>query len=556
MTNKVIVSVALFTITGISCLGQDFGIGSVFEENIRRSQLLGQDTLNHSMSIRPIAISSAMNNRIQRTMSKSKNEKYNFSTTPLEVKYEYNSRNPHASYNGSMLPSKGSQMILSPGLSITTPFLKAQFQPEIFYTENLGYPGFPQMTEEALKTWPNGTRWPSMYRWYNQIDLPESFGSQSSTTILPGQSFVKTRYRNISIGVSTQNLWWGPGKYNSLVLSNNARGFTHFSLETDSPLILPFGSIEFQLISGKLINSGFLPPDTAYAIKGSKIYQPKPNLDRVLNGLAIVYQPRWVSGLYLGVNAAIQQYSETANYYNDYMPVLTDPIGFGKHRKDTLVRQQISSVYFRWVWPLSEIYFEYGRNNATWKLEELRVTPQLDGAYVAGFTKLVPLKKANTFLEFNMELTGLQQPADVQIAQKTPRSWYIHPTIRQGYTNYGEGLGSRAGPGGNIQILEISWVRNLNKLGFYFERFVHNNDFVYLTFNGSNGGDFRNYWVDYLFGLHSNIDLNHLVINTRLNYIRSLNYQWEIVPGEPYFGKGSGVDINNFVLNCNISYLF
>ncbi|MEQ8554288.1 MAG: capsule assembly Wzi family protein [Cyclobacteriaceae bacterium] len=508
------------------------------------------------MSIKPIAISSTLNDSLQRSIFKSKNKKYLFSTVPMEFKYEYNSRNPHPAYNGSMLPSKGSQLILAPGIGVTAPFLEAQFQPEIFYTENLGYPGFPQMTEEALKTWPNSKRWSSMYRWYNQIDLPESFGSQSSTTVLPGQSFVKAKYRNISVGVSTQNLWWGPGKYNSLVLSNNARGFMHFSLETDSPLILPFGSIEFQLISGKLINSGFLPPDTAQVNRGSKLYQPKPELDRYLNGLTIVYQPHWVSGLYLGVNAAIQQYSETANFYNDYMPVLTDPIGFGKHRKDTLIRQQISSVFFRWVWPLSEIYFEYGRNNASWKLKQLRINPQLDAAYIFGFTKLVPLKKTNTFLEFNIELTQLQQPADVQIAQGTPRSWYIHPTIRQGYTNYGEVLGSRAGPGGNIQILEVSRVHNLNKLGFYFERFVHNNDFVYLTFNGSMGGDFRNYWVDYLFGLQSNLSINRFIVNSKLSYIRSLNYQWEIVPGEPYFGKGSGIDTNNFNFSCNVSYLF
>ncbi|MFK5143427.1 capsule assembly Wzi family protein, partial [Klebsiella pneumoniae] len=55
------------------------------------------------------------------------------------------------------------------------------------------------------------------------------------------------------MGISSENLWWGPGIYNSLLMSNNAPGFWHLTFNSRKPLKTPIGDFEWQLIGGKLV---------------------------------------------------------------------------------------------------------------------------------------------------------------------------------------------------------------------------------------------------------------------------------------------------------------
>ena len=57
----------------------------------------------------------------------------------------------------------------------------------------------------------------------------------------------------ISIGVSNQNLWLGPGQFSSLLMSNNAPGFNHFNIQTNRPLKTPIGSFQLNVIGGTLL---------------------------------------------------------------------------------------------------------------------------------------------------------------------------------------------------------------------------------------------------------------------------------------------------------------
>ncbi|WP_404877454.1 capsule assembly Wzi family protein, partial [Klebsiella pneumoniae] len=60
-------------------------------------------------------------------------------------------------------------------------------------------------------------------------------------------------YKVLSVGISSENLWWGPGIYNSLLMSNNAPGFWHLTFNSRKPLKTPIGDFEWQLIGGKLV---------------------------------------------------------------------------------------------------------------------------------------------------------------------------------------------------------------------------------------------------------------------------------------------------------------
>ncbi len=59
-------------------------------------------------------------------------------------------------------------------------------------------------------------------------------------------SGLKIFYKGISAGYGNWSKWWGPGIHNSLVLSNNARGFYHYFVSTDGFLSF-FDNFEYKI---------------------------------------------------------------------------------------------------------------------------------------------------------------------------------------------------------------------------------------------------------------------------------------------------------------------
>ena len=132
-------------------------------------------------------------------------------------------------------------------------------------------------------------------------------------------------------------------------------------------------------------------------------------------------------------------------------------------------------------------------------------------------------------------------------------SWYSHSYVYDGYTNYGEVLGSRIGPGSNSHYFSLNKINKNKTLGIAFEMISNDNDFYYEAF--SSAQDYRRYWKD--FNLHINFDqkFKSFWISANFVFIRSLNYQWEIDDyAEPYYHPGK--DVNSFSSYINFSYFF
>src|SRR3546814_4587358 len=98
-------------------------------------------------------------------------------------------------------------------------------------------------------------------------------------------------------------------------MSNNAEGFKHVTLNTVHPIRTAIGSFEAQFISGALENSGEPHP-------GNKDAYPKDEW-RYLSAMNINYQPKWLPGLFLGLNRAFYAYNSDLNGFADYVPFLT-----------------------------------------------------------------------------------------------------------------------------------------------------------------------------------------------------------------------------------------
>lgn len=373
----------------------------------------------------------------------------------------------------------------------------------------------------------------------NPIDLPSRFGTESLKKFFPGQSSIKYYLKGFSLGISTENLWWGPGTSNSLVLTNNAPGFLHATINTNKPIQTSVGSFEGQIIYGVLDSSGIEPVENVrqQALFWGGAYVPKVSSSkRNLAGMVLTWNPKWVKGLYIGFANMHYYYSDDVSRDPNFIyPYSATP---QNHKMASL-----GSIFVRYAMPEehAEAYLEVGRaDKAVSPFNILGDTIPL--GYTAGFRKLFSINKTNAFIELSAEITRLQLPDPRLIYGPEPfsipqnKGWYTNASIRQGYTHYGQLLGAGIGPGSNSQRLNISWVKGANKIGFHGERVIHNNDFYYYAFITGNVGTgyTTRYYTDLTYGFHVQFAYKQFLVAGLLDFSNALNYQWVKIDGDIY----------------------
>lgn len=541
-------------------LAQSIPVGMpVLEDYYRRAQLSGDLDSSVSFTIRPLNAESLIRGRDLFRLDSSTffDIKSSFplpsksgggfiKLLPVTFQQQYNSRQPYGWNDGAMIPARGYQGLLSFGGYVKYKFLSVQIRPEIVFAENRYFEGFPSDHPAVV--------WARYYDYYfNLIDQPERFGNGHYQKIWSGQSNVTLTFDPVAFGLSTENLWWGPGVRNSLLMGNTARGFKHLTFHTVRPIKTKWGSLEGEMIAGRLENSGFNPPHSDSLFYGQKLLISKNDEWRYLSGLVLTYQPKWVKGLFLGYARTLQSYHSDIKNASDYFPLL---LPFKKFRQDNYHRtnDQYQSFFARWLFPevRGEVYFEYGLNNHPYSMENYSVGSGHSRAYTFGLRKLVPLNLKGDQLQINWEMTQLQAPSDY--VSQPGESWYVHDYVRQGYTNDGEIIGAGIGPGSSFQSLDLAWCRGPRRIGLLIERYVHNNDFYYYTFQTNR--DARRHWADISAAAKFEWSFKNLLVNASFNFIRSLNYQWTIIPDDPVIYWLPGHDVSNIQSQVGISYCF
>jgi hypothetical protein len=544
----------LIFLSSVQLYAQTIPVGfPVFEDYYRKAQLLGQIDSSISFTSLPFFPIDAL--KIDNSFDPDKTLKDNRWTDfdgiyrlgknkvtvqllPITIFQQFNSDHAAGINDGIMIPARGFQALISGGLYLKYGPISIQLRPELVYAENRAE------TKKVYGGNPNNTQvdsWYASYIW--DIDLPDRFGEKPYQKASWGQSSIRLTYGHVSFGLSNENLWWGPGLYNSLLMTNNAPGFKHFTLNTVKPIRTPIGSFEGQIIAGRFEGSGFSPN--------------KQDDWRYLNGVVISYQPKWVPGLFLGLNRAFMVYSKKMGKgLSDYLPIFI-PIskkGDGGSSEDQKDRDQKASVFLRWFWikEHGEIYFEYGRDDHSWNLRDFLMEPTHSAAYIIGLHKLIPLTiNLEKYIEINLEITQLEM--DNITINRNGGSWYKHFSIIHGYTNDGQVLGAGIGPGSNLQTIYISWNKGLKSSGIQFERFVHDNDFFHTYIK-----DIRENWVDLSGAILSEWNYKNLLLNMKLEFIRSKNYKWQYAPipsnSPDYWNKTH--DVFNFHGQLGVTYRF
>ena len=460
---------------------------------------------------------------------------------------------PISSNDGNLRPAKGLQERTSIGVQIQWRALDINIQPEYLRGENL-----PQ---EVFKGNPIDGNWWVRYFYHvqNNIDDYRKLGNQAINEFDYGQTRIGLKYDQFAFGVSNENQWWGPGRKNSLVLTNNAAGFKHIYLQTNKPVKTAIGHFEAKLILGILEPTLFTHPDDSImrTIWDGAI-TPKIKNNRNLQAITINWSPKWMPNFYLGYAYAKQSYVNDSVLIENKLAPENNQMAFG-------------SIMFRYVLPRDhvEFYGEFGQpNQAPWPRNFF--TDSVKTGFVFGARKLFINKANSSYFDLSVEVAQLQLMDPRQIfVEGVPfgppkyTSWYTSPYIRQGYTHKGQLLGANIGPGSNSQSLSLSWNKGFNKIGVFFERLVHNSDFYHYAYLTGLLGYSRAdaYWVD----LNGGVELQfmpykNILVGGTYNNTNAMNYRWvknvKDISVDKFADPGIDSDKYNSQFSFSIKFLF
>jgi hypothetical protein len=477
-----------------------------------------------------------------------KNKQVQFQFLQAGYQQQYNSKIATSANDGSFIPALGMQHRLTVGALFRFKNLSIQLQPEFIQSANTAPQPFNGNPFD-------GNYFSRYYMYYlNKIDNLSQFGTASISKFFPGQSSIRFNTNHLSVGISTENLWWGPSRKNSLVMTNNAPGFLHGTIQSLKPIETKLGNWEFQVIYGSLLQTPFEPQDHLIM---RNIWQGgianKSNQSRSLFGYNISFSPKGAENLFIGLTGAHYFYTAPTNIQS------TDIVRSYENKPSS---GALGSLFVRYKMPneLAEVYAEYGRANQLampWNL----IGDTIPTGYTIGFRKgFTPTSKGHLWL--SAELTQLQLPDarlifDASSPSSTPKtnSWYTHPYITQGYTNYGQSMGAAMGPGSNSLFVELAWINGLKKLGLSIERIANNNDFALYTYTSGNPGQGLpdRYWINQSLSLQAQTNWGNWLIAGSLTSTKALNYRWVNLSG--LFSQGSP-DSDRSSVRAQISLIY
>ncbi|GGZ37939.1 hypothetical protein GCM10007049_34000 [Echinicola pacifica] len=540
---KIIFTIIGFIIPLTSVWSQTISAGMpVFEEAVRRKQLLGQLDSTLSFNLRPIQANTIYSAQIyndfsffevnnSKSINRGVKKSKSFTLLPLQNSSTFNTGRPYGFGNGAMIPNVGFQNKISAGFAAKFHFLNIQFAPEYVWAQNKSYSGFSDTFQESVIK--------AKFHYWNHGDNPERFGDGPYSKLLPGQSKISLNYGAFEIGASTENIWWGPGQFNALIISNNAAGFPHLTFNTTKPANTIIGSFEGQIIMGRLESSNLEP--SQFDFLNNNYFRNLSTDWRYLNGMTISYQPKWVPGLFLGINRTFQQYRENrTNSFGDLFPIFEaftkkDLFTNGNSvQYDSKAQDQQVSLFGRYIFQKAnaEIYFEYGRRDHAYTIREFVLNPEHARAFLLGFNKIFQLSTQEKYIQVRGEMTHQQESVNKNLRYfylaDNNTSWHAHYQVR-GFTNYGESMGVGIGnAGSNIQTIEISLIEKLNKFGIVFERLANHQDFYNRAFERDLPENQP--WVDLSLGLLFDYQWDRFMLSSKLQFIDGMNYQWQLAP--------------------------
>lgn len=373
------------------------------------------------------------------------------SYTPAAMALVNNSAYPRPDRDGALWAGRGASGAATAGAALRWGAFSAAFQPLVAWQQNAD---FDFVASEA----PQFSRF--HYAWHPAIDWPTRFGGGGFVTLSPGQSYARLDVSAGALGVSSENLWWGPALRNPLLMSSAADGFPH-AFARLNPLGIGIGTLELELVWGLLRESDY--------------FDRTPDNDRrYYAGQVAVFRPALLRGLELGF--ARSYLATVPGNRFDLGDFLLESF---RDVSVNLDENQLVSLFGRVAPPGSgfEAFAEWGREDWWSTFGDLIKEPDHSQAYTVGAQQVV-LTGAGAFRLYG-EVTHLGASTATVRSGRGVSTFYTHSGVRQGYTHRGQMLGAPIGPGSDAQALAGELVGAGWTAGLLLERVRYDNDAYY-----------------------------------------------------------------------------
>ena len=381
---------------------------------------------------------------------------------PLRLTGAFNSHYPSGENDELLWAGRGASAMLSGGVAARWSIFSAAVDPQLAWSENA-----------TFRIVPNGrtgdARFLNPYYGTN-IDYPQRFGAAPYYAWAPGQSYLRADVFNVGFGVSTENMWFGPGVRNAITMSSAGPGFPHAFVGTSRPADIWIGKAEVLAYWGRLERSRYMPDGT----------------HPLITGVVIDYTPRWLPDLTIGLSRNFTQvwdHLRFRDYFNALQPFMKRDLGswygtnatgeVGNNPRDN----QLASLFFRWRFPESavELHGEWAREDSEASIYQVIREPDHSQGWLIGMEKL--WRAGPRWVRFQAELVNLSEVRPLGALRGTP-VYYIHPNDLS-WTNEGQLLGAWVGPAGSAQTLAVDVFGLGGRFGGYIERVRRTDDYYW-----------------------------------------------------------------------------
>lgn len=446
-----------------------------------------------------------------------------------EVTFGNNSELPYGFNDGPIWQGRGINLQAIAGVAASYGPVRVIFAPQYLSSENRPYQTvpYPQNAKEQRSVWANPFHPPP-----NSIDLPLRFGDKPIRQFVWGQSSVSLRLPIVEAGLSTENVWWGPGIQNAILWGSQGAGVPSAFVRTGSPVQTRLGTWDAWYTVGSLRESDF--------------FGRSPGNDpRSMGAFAVTWRPPRSTGVEFGI-ARLVILANSISAHTIFAPLRS--VG-RPNSSDSLApgtRDQITSLWTRWAPPGVgfEAWVEWARFEEPASLRDLLESPGHSQGYTVGLQWARRVQRGS--VRVWGEVTYLEPSASLRL--RPEGITYASRSVPQGFTVRGQPLGAGIGPGSSSQWVGSDWIHPNWRVGAYLARVRWDNAVLftpivpytrYEDVSLINGLRVARDWRR----LHVLVDWAHAV---RLNYLfQSYN--------TPVGGRTQGIDIVNDALTVTLS---
>ncbi|MGV3710373.1 MAG: capsule assembly Wzi family protein [Gemmatimonas sp.] len=453
-----------------------------------------------------------------------------------EVRVVRNSALPFSLNDGPMWAGRGANTQYTFGVDARFRMVRLVVAPQITYSENRRFQTIPGIIgpPDNRSEWSNPFH-PSS----SSIDWPLRFGDRALRTTTAGQSSLTVSAYHIDAGIGNENVWWGPGQQNAILLSSNAPGFAHAFIRTPNGISTRWGRVDAQWILGRLRESDFFDSNPA-------------NNVRSINGALVAFTPARFRGFNVGISRivlnALTNGDMSFGNSIDFTRDVRHPNTNNSDIADTITKDQITSLFARLIVPAAnlETYVEWARFETPYSLRDFLESPGHSQGYTVGLQWARPVRQLGTF---RLAAEGTYLEPDASIRVRPVGTTYTSRSVVQGFTHRGQMLGAAIGPGSSSQWIGLDLFGQQFRVGGFLSRIRWDNATLWTPIVPQT----KNEDVSLMAGLNGSLTYRGIRMALQYTQAARLDYLYQDRNDNLELGTHKGVDILNRTISITLS---